>query len=87
MLSFSDSCETALIELEDFLTAQVYQHPDVAQADAENQQMIHDLFSAFMRRPERLPERFAARIPEQGPHRVICDYIAGMTDAYCTKSI
>ena len=85
-LSFSASCETLLLELEQFLLDHVYHHPDVARADAENQQIIHELFSAFMRRPESLPPRFAERIADQGPHRVICDYIAGMTDPYCTAT-
>ena len=28
----------------------------------------------------------AERIADQGPHRVICDYIAGMTDSFCSDA-
>ena len=28
---------------------------------------------------------YAARVREEGLHRVACDYIAGMTDRYCAK--
>jgi dGTPase len=83
-LRFSSACETALHELETFLLNRVYHHPDVASADAEGQQKIHELFSAYMRDPDLLPTRFGERIADQGPHRVICDYIAGMTDNFCS---
>lgn len=82
-LRLSTACEHALQELETFLLERVYHHPDVARADAEGRQKIHELFSAYMRDPDLLPARFAERIADQGPHRVICDYIAGMTDGYC----
>lgn len=83
-LRFSNESEKALRELEAFLLGGVYLHPDVARADAEGQQKIHELFAAYMRDSDKLPERFANRIAEQGPHRVICDYIAGMTDTFCS---
>lgn len=83
-LGFSNNCENALRELETLLLERVYHHPEVARADAEGQRRIHELFSAYMRNPDLLPPRFAERIPDQGPHRVICDYIAGMTDPYCS---
>ena len=38
-----------------------------------------------MNEPKLLPERFAERIDEQGRHRVICDYIAGMTDRFALE--
>ena len=47
--------------------------------------MIHGLFSAYRRDPAKLPARFSARIDDQGPERVICDYVAGMTDRFCAS--
>ena len=51
--------------------------------DAEGHTMIRALFNTYRRDPTNLPPRFAARIAEQGVERVICDYIAGMTDRFC----
>ncbi len=85
-LRLSNLCENALRQLEDFLLTHVYHHPDVARADAEGRQKIHELFSAYMRNPDLLPPRFAERIADQGHHRVVCDYIAGMTDSYCSDA-
>ena len=46
--------------------------------------VVCDLFAHYQTDPSALPDRFARRIPDQGAERVICDYIAGMTDRFCT---
>jgi dGTPase len=42
--------------------------------------MISELFQFFLDHPDRLPENYAESL--EPPHRIICDYIAGMTDGY-----
>jgi dGTPase len=37
----------------------------------------------FLSHPDRLPDRYQQRLGEQGPYRVVCDYLAGMTDRFC----
>lgn len=75
--------EQELAVLEAFLQTNVYRHPEVARADARGHAMILALFDAYVRDPSLLPERFATRIDGQGIHRVVCDYVAGMTDRFC----
>ena len=48
-------------------------------------QAIAELFEYFVQDPERLPEAYAERAKKEPPHRVICDYIAGMTDGYFNR--
>jgi len=83
LVAMSESADRQLTELEQFLYQRVYRHSEVVRTDAEGQSMILALFNAYRRDPTNLPPRFAARIDEQGAERVICDYIAGMTDRYC----
>ena len=83
LISLSTSCDAQMVELERFLLERVYRNHDVAQADAQAHRMILELFDAYRVRPTLLPRRFAARIEDEGPHRIICDYIAGMTDRFC----
>ncbi len=45
-------------------------------------QRISELFQLLISRPDRLPEASREHLTEQPVHRVVCDYIAGMTDAY-----
>lgn len=83
LVSPSPAVEAQLAELELFLLQSVYRHPDVARTDAAGQALICQLFDAYLADPSRLPERFHARLTDQRPHRIICDYIAGMTDQFC----
>jgi dGTPase len=82
-VSPSPQMDEMLCLLETFLLDRVYRHPDVQRTDQEGQAMIDALFAAYLADHARLPDRFARRIDEQGAHRVICDYIAGMTDRFC----
>lgn len=70
-------------EMEGFLAEKVYRHHRLVRMDAKARRFIERLFAAYVQDPAMLPERFAKRIDSQGPHRVICDYIAGMTDRFC----
>jgi len=86
LVVLSKSADAALSELERFLLEHVYRHPTVVQADADGRRMILALFDAYRHDPQNtLPPRFAARIAEQGVERVVCDYIAGMTDRFCMR--
>ncbi len=44
--------------------------------------MIGELFDHFMAHPERLPENYVEEMANQPLHRIVCDYIAGMTDGF-----
>lgn len=83
LVAMAESTERQLTELEQFLYQRVYRHSEVVRTDAEGQTMILALFNTYRRDPSHLPPRFAARVAEQGVERVICDYIAGMTDRFC----
>jgi dGTPase len=82
-VTVSEAAAGQLSELEAFLVEHVYERPEVSEMDARGRRMVLALFEAYRAHPHRLPDRFAARIAEQGPSRVICDYIAGMTDRFC----
>ena len=84
LVALSESVDADLKELEQFLIGTVYRHPKVAAMDANGRRMVLALFDMYRANPEALPRRFSVRIEEQGKDRVICDYIAGMTDRFCT---
>jgi dGTPase len=47
---------------------------------------IARVFEWFMKDPSRLPAGHAERIGEFPTHRVVCDYIAGMTDGFFRRT-
>jgi len=40
------------------------------------------LFGVYVSNPKQLPPHISTRIEDEGLHRVVCDYIAGMTDRF-----
>ena len=69
-------------QLKTLLTREVYQSAEIEAARARTDRQVAELFRRFMERPELLPESYQSRISEEPPHRVVCDYIAGMTDKF-----
>jgi dGTPase len=69
-------------ELEQFLGRRVYNHSRVQRMAVKGGRIIRQLFDEFCRAPRLLPERYSRRIDGQRPERVVCDYVAGMTDRY-----
>jgi dGTPase len=69
-------------ELEDFLRRRVYQHYRVQRMAFKGRRVLQLLFAEFCRAPQLLPERYCRRTPIEGIERVVCDYLAGMTDRY-----
>jgi len=69
-------------ELEAFLGERVYRHYRVTRMAAKGRRLLQALFAEFCRLPELLPARYLRRVEPEGLQRVVCDYLAGMTDRY-----
>ena len=48
----------------------------------KNPDFLRELFAAFTTDPQLLPSGVRAHLSGHSTERVICDYIAGMTDRY-----
>ena len=71
--------------LKEFLSRRLYHHYKVVRMADKAQRLIVALFEAYLRKPEQLPDTTRSRLDREDPHRVICDYIAGMTDRYAIE--
>jgi dGTPase len=69
-------------DLEAFLHRRVYRHYRVMRMAAKGRRILQALFGEFRRAPDLLPDRYAQRVGAEGVERVVCDYLAGMTDRY-----
>ena len=83
LAGFSPRVRAALDEFQAFLLADVYLTDQNTAQSLASQHIIRELFEAFVADPSLLPQRYGRRIDAAGPHRVVCDYIAGMTDRFC----
>jgi dGTPase len=66
--------------LKRFLRRKVYLSELLGVERARSAKMISELFQFFLDHPDRLPENYAGSA--EPLHRIVCDYIAGMTDGY-----
>ena len=99
LVCFSDEMAMQSNVLKRFLHANLYRHPQVVQTTQAAQQVVRDLFDAYMTDPSQMPQAHSDRFdgidgiggstdrlaPDTKPERVIADYIAGMTDRFATK--
>jgi dGTPase len=52
---------------------------------AKAERVLEDLFAAYLNRPELLPTTVRVRLDQEARARVVCDYIAGMTDRFALQ--
>jgi dGTPase len=82
---FSPSMASMNRQLKDFLYRNMYQHHRVVRMQVKADSFLEDLFNAYVRNPEILPESVQSRSDEGEFHRTVCDYIAGMTDRFALQ--
>ncbi|MBQ3090223.1 MAG: deoxyguanosinetriphosphate triphosphohydrolase [Oscillospiraceae bacterium] len=75
----------AMQELRSFLFAMVYHNPQAKGEEGKAEAMLHRLFEWYLKDPDQLPADFQDIRYEEGAERAVCDYIAGMTDAYAIE--
>ncbi|WP_417741397.1 deoxyguanosinetriphosphate triphosphohydrolase [Salipiger sp.] len=90
VIAFSDDMWAQLKEIRSFLFRRMYRAPAVMEIRTKVTQVVYDLFPLFMADPSLLPERWhveiAAAEDETALARLVCDYIAGMTDRYALQA-
>ena len=82
LVSFSSELFKKREDLREFLRTKLYHHYRVVRMSDKARRFIRALFQAYLSRPEQLPPGSQRRLKSEGAPRVICDYIAGMTDRY-----
>jgi dGTPase len=89
IVTFSRDMFLKVQTLRKFLFKNMYQHYTVNRMRRKAEHIVGDLFDVFLERPECLPNEWQDKITIAGKDknekaRVVCDYIAGMTDRYAS---
>ena len=82
LIRYSDDLRKANTALRKFLYANVYYHPRVAEVNRRACEMLRKVFGSYVVGPAQLGAAAMKRIEQEGLHRTVCDYVAGMTDRY-----
>ena len=82
LFAFSPEVEEERRQIKKFLYDSVYFSPMLRQDKEQGEQIITELFEYFMHSPGSLPESYQEKARHEPLHRIVCDYLAGMTDSY-----
>ena len=85
LIAFSPAMLEDLSRLRAFLFARMYRHPRMNRNRSVARRILTDLFRLFMDEPDVLPaDWFTAAEGQDEAHRarLVCDYLAGMTDRF-----
>ena len=84
LCSLSIDAQGEFDELKAFLLKNMYRHYRTIRMQEKARIILTGLFNAYLTTPEQLPGWIQERIDGDSKARVICDYIAGMTDRFAT---
>jgi len=82
LAAFSPEMQCLNRELKTFLYTRLYRHHKVERMRVKAERFLTLLFENYRGNPSLLPEKYQQRFDRHGTERVICDYIASMTDRY-----
>lgn len=82
LVRMSVEMETLNRELKKFLYKRLYRHPKVERMRVKAERFLTLLFENYVSNPTLLPYHYQERYDRYGTYRVVCDYIASMTDRY-----
>jgi dGTPase len=82
VVSFSPELSRKNRNLKLFLMENLYRHYKVERMRVKAERYLTQLFETYMKHPTLLPRKYIVKMAHLGRERVICDYIAGMTDRF-----
>ncbi len=86
LIGFSEQMQQLRRPLKALLRSSLYQHYRVMRMADKAKRFITELFQLYIQKPEQLPRTTRTRVARgEDVFRVVCDYIAGMTDRYCLE--
>lgn len=81
----SKEMREAMSQLNDFMFHSVYLNPVAKGEEGKAQELIYRLFEYYVKHPDRLGEEYKEIWQREGRERAVCDYVAGMTDAFAVE--
>ncbi len=82
LIAFSKDMQKKRLALRAFLSDNLYKNVRVVRMSNKAKRFITELFNVYIEKPEQLPVSDQKKIKKYGLYRVVCDYLAGMTDRF-----
>jgi len=71
--------------LKKFLLARLYNHASIVSERERSVEALSQLFDFYIEHPEAMPRAYSELARQNPRYRVVCDYIAGMTDHFLLR--
>jgi dGTPase len=85
LAGFSPAVAAENAALKRFLYAKLYDNASLVEERERSVEALEGLFRFYVQQPERMPPFYARQARDGQAHRVVCDYIAGMTDHFLLR--
>jgi dGTPase len=85
LAGFSASLAAENAALKKFLLARLYNHPAIVVDRERSVEALAQLFDFYVEHPGSMPKAYAELAQHIPKYRVVCDYIAGMTDHFLLR--
>jgi dGTPase len=82
LAAFSATVEAERRGLKEFLYENLYYSPALAAEKEDAERITGELFAHWMEEPDDLPRNYHEKFAHEPLPRIICDYMAGMTDPF-----
>jgi len=82
VVAFSPEIADMNKKLKQFLMVNLYRHHKVERMRVKAESYLTQLFEAYLKHPTLLPRKHLKKMENTVRERVVCDYIAGMTDRF-----
>lgn len=84
-ITMDDEVLKAHNQMKDFMFEYVYSHPVAKGQEGKAEALIEKLYEYYNKNIDKLPKMYLSFMERFPKERVICDYIAGMTDQYAVN--
>ena len=85
LAGFNPMVKAESAALKKFLLTRLYDHPAIVMDRRRSVEALGQLFEFYLAHQESMPKSYMELCRTNPPHRVVCDYIAGMTDHYLLR--
>jgi len=85
LAAFSHAVEAERAQIKNFLYQNLYYSPSLAGEKDDAERIVTELFAFWMKNSPALPLYYQEKAEEESLPRVVCDYIAGMTDHFIVE--
>jgi dGTPase len=85
LAGFSKTAGAENAELKKFLFSRLYSLKAIDEDREKSVLALDELFQFYLEHPETMPESYGEQGKAEPLYRVVCDYIAGMTDQYLLR--